>query len=179
MNKLLRVIENKVDRLREAFDFSDELKIDVKVLAKKMGLEVSAKSMPDDVSGLLVIEDSLGKIAYNRTNSKPRIRFTIAHEIGHYHLKHSRTGSLFIVQVSITKYRNARSSAGTDWQEREANAFAAALLMPRHLVKREYARYSFDPFDVNNDDMEKMAKSFNVSKQAMAIRLSNLGYLAY
>lgn len=51
--------------------------------------------------------------------------------------------------------------------------------MPRHLVKREYARYSFDPFDVNNDDMEKMAKSFNVSKQAMAIRLSNLGYLAY
>lgn len=65
--------------------------------------------------------------------------------------------------------------------EQQANACAAAFLMPRDLLKKEYANarkdagYLRDHPNFIYQTVKSMAKDFNVSKQAMTIRLQNLG----
>jgi hypothetical protein len=55
---------------------------------------------------------------------------------------------------------------GYNWRaERAANDFAASLLMPASMVKREFTRTS---------DVGTLASRFNVSPAAMSFRLINL-----
>jgi Zn-dependent peptidase ImmA (M78 family) len=42
----------------------------------------------EDVSGLLISKGGSTVIAVQETDSLSRQRFTIAHEIGHFHLRH-------------------------------------------------------------------------------------------
>lgn len=56
--------------------------------------------------------------------------------------------------------------------EKEANYFAMCLLMPTHLVKQEAAKLTFDL--TNDDAIKSLAKTFDVSTTAMALRLSQL-----
>ena len=75
-------------------------------------------------------------------------------------------------------WRNSTSSAATDAQEIEANAFAAARLMPDDLVRERLdAAVRGRP---SNDDalVARMAKTFAVSRQSMEYRLANLGLLS-
>jgi Zn-dependent peptidase ImmA (M78 family) len=64
--------------------------------------------------------------------------------------------------------------------ERQANACAAAFLMPADLVKKEYIdRYKSAGFERYNYDfmwrlLKEMSVDFSVSKQAMSYRLQNL-----
>lgn len=70
-------------------------------------------------------------------------------------------------------YRNNASSTGEVLIEREANAFAAAILMPKELIAQEINKL------LDGDALEiitKLSKKFGVSEQAMSFRLSNLGY---
>ena len=54
----------------------------------------------------------------------------------------------------------------------DANAFAAVLLMPAKWVREAFNR---QPFDLTEDDgLEKLARKFKVSPQAMTYRLINL-----
>ena len=57
----------------------------------------------------------------------------------------------------------------------EANAFAAALLMPARLVRGEIKKRKLDLDD--EDDLSALAKQFHVSASAMSYRLVNLGLL--
>lgn len=56
--------------------------------------------------------------------------------------------------------------------EDEANYFAMCLLMPSHLVKQEVAKVKLDL--TNDDALKSLAKTFDVSMTAMALRLSQL-----
>jgi Zn-dependent peptidase ImmA (M78 family) len=51
-------------------------------------------------------------------------------------------------------------------QEREANQFASALLMPEDWLKAEVKKTGLD--------LDKLSKKFDVSKQALTIRLLDL-----
>lgn len=68
-------------------------------------------------------------ILYNDTLDNPgRIRFTLAHELGHYILKHNeKTGKTILSRYSL-------SSEEYDLFEKEANYFAKRLLAPIPLV---------------------------------------------
>lgn len=66
--------------------------------------------------------------------------------------------------------------------ERQANACAAAFLMPRNLVIKNYKgwyEYMGDKTSKQAEDgiIEAMAGEFSVSKQAMFIRLKQLGLM--
>ena len=111
-------------------------------------------------------------IGYNRSHVPVRQRFTIAHEIGHYVL-HRKSGDLFIDRHHKVFARDKSSSRGEDEKEVEANAFAAALLMPEELVEEELDRIGFDLGD--EADVRELANKFNVSTQSMLFRLTNLG----
>lgn len=63
-------------------------------------------------------------------------------------------------------------------EEMQANAFATALLMPKHLVKnRLHHHLDHDGHASDADIVERLAADFQVSMQAMEYRLANLGLL--
>jgi hypothetical protein len=86
-----------------------------------------------------------------------RRRFTIAHEIGHFVLHPHR----------LAPQRGGGVNAAWQAQEREADLFAAELLMPEDLVRE--AVFSYGP------DVERLADHFDVSRQAMQTRLKWMG----
>lgn len=153
--------------------------VDVIQVVGKLGVSLEGYDFGDDVSGVYINEGSKTIIGFNNTNGEKRQRFTIAHELGHSVLGHKRDG-LFVDNPSkyfTILFRDNDSSTGEYLQEREANAFAAALLMPKELIEnaiREY--YSADDFpkDEEFNLIEKLCKKFNVSSQAMSFRLTNL-----
>ena len=100
-----------------------------------------------------------------------RQRFTIAHELGHLRL-HSKDQPVFIDKAPKVMYRNNASATGEIHKEREANAFAAALLMPKDLIANVIENCKCG----GDDAVKYLAKEFKVSDQAMSFRLSNLGY---
>ena len=144
-------------------------------LAKKIGLDVIAYNLGDDISGTLVIDNGKGFIGYNPSHPRRRQRFTIAHEIGHYQLHNSsKTNQLFVDKDFVMKYRSANNYTPLEKKhEQEANAFAAALLMPKHFIDKEIRKKS--NVDLHELDLiESLAKLFDVSVPAMTFRLTNL-----
>ena len=93
-------------------------------------------SLGQDISGLLAIENNQGTIGYNQNESRVRRRFTIAHELGHYEL-HKNQSALFVdKQFKIYRSQNSSTVNNNQELEKEANAFAAAVLMPEEFIKR-------------------------------------------
>lgn len=157
------------------------LPINVTKVAEKLGLQVIDHELAGDVSGVLILNDGKGTIGVNTEHADVRKRFTIAHEIGHFVLGHQREGSVFVDQSrkQMVIYRDDKSSTGEYQQEREANAFAAALLMPVIILKDKVKDYSFSFIEEpEQPTIYRLAQEFDVSTNAMAYRLSNLGYLS-
>ena len=150
----------------------DEIPIGVDRLAKSLGLDVQLKDLDDDISAFLLLEGDKQVIVVNEKHHKNRRRFSIAHEIGHFCLHHtSGKDRLFIDKA--TYYRNNQAQSGLSSYEIEANRFAASLLMPRHQILRQ-----LDPseliFDNENQNVGSLAEQFEVSEQAMTLRLVRL-----
>ncbi|HLO73880.1 MAG TPA: ImmA/IrrE family metallo-endopeptidase [Flavobacterium sp.] len=146
---------------------------DIDKLVKHLKIELIKKrfDFESDISGLLAINNNRAVISVNSTEDVKRQRFTIAHEIGHLTL-HSKDQPFFVNKTSKVMYRNNASATGEIFKEREANAFAAALLMPRELISNEIDECEFG----GDEAVKHLAKRFKVSEQAMSFRLSNLGY---
>lgn len=68
--------------------------------------------------------------------------------------------------------RSPESSTAEDVEEIESNAFAAALLMPEPFLRNDTAGFVLDVEDAAL--VQKLAKRYNVSAQAMTVRLINL-----
>ena len=98
--------------------------------------------------------------------SDGRLRFTAAHELAHW-LIHQELycGS---GDVAAMHKRERKSSEADKYIERQADALAGALLMPINQVKRSFYRLLS-----GKDKAAVLAKQFNVSRQAMEIRLKN------
>ncbi|MFT3909761.1 MAG: ImmA/IrrE family metallo-endopeptidase [Ferruginibacter sp.] len=129
----------------------------------------------DGVSGILMVEKSSATIGYATNEPRERQRFTKAHELGHFLLH--RGGNLFIDKKSMSMYRPSNGAPSNDWQEWEANEFAACILMPEHLVREEMKNIQIDYADdeSGNTWIKKLADIFEVSVSAMSIRISKLG----
>ncbi len=152
-----------------------EAPVDVLHIAKRLGLEVRKEAAEGDLSGFLFRNEGNGKavIGVNRNQHPNRQRFTVAHELGHY-LLHS-TGRVHVERGYSIKLRDGRSSEGVDEEEKEANLFAAELLMPRRFLTRDISHAaSLDLFD--EASLSEVAERYKVSTQALAFRLAYLGF---
>ncbi len=148
---------------------SIEAPVDVERLAKALGISVRYERLDKDVSGLLLVENGVAKVAINELHHLNRQRFTLAHEIGHV-LLHAGSDRVF---VDRRFFRNEWSSKGELREEIEANAFAAALLMPQSLVRQHLAADA----GITDVDVFRLATRFQVSEQAMTLRLVKLKYI--
>lgn len=171
---------SRIDASRSARQTLDKVgahrvPVPVEHVAAALGLTVERGRFGDDISGLLVMHDGRGIIGVNADHAATRQRFTIAHEIGHFVL-HRNAMQVFIDHQFFTPYlaafRDGTSSTGSDRLEREANAYAAELLMPADLLGHAVAGLELEAAD--EEVIATLASRFQVSKQAMTIRLVNL-----
>lgn len=88
----------------------------------------------ENVLGAAHVEDREILIDQRVTNHEGRFRFTCAHELGHLML-HKKVRSVFQESSIFNLYRPS-----PDRFERQADRFAAALLMPIPLLERELVR---------------------------------------
>jgi len=151
--------------------------VDVRKIATDLGLRIVEDDLGDDVSGALVTNATDAAILVQAQQHPNRQRFTIGHEIGHHILGHhfDEGGHVHVDRGNYISLRGRRASEGVDPKEIEANWFAAALLMPSALVKAEVAR--LDVPALHDQHVESLANLFEVSQQAMTIRLTTLRLL--
>jgi len=149
--------------------------VHVEKIAIKMDLDIQPADLGPKVSGALIINDGKATIGVNQNESKVRRRFTIAHELGHYIL-HRSTNNFFVEKMVL--FRNTDTSLGEEKKEKQANAFAAGLLMPQTILETEIEIALKNDSIENDDDLiSYLAKKFEVSEIAMTYRLSNLNLL--
>ncbi|PLS84581.1 MAG: hypothetical protein CYG60_17180 [Actinobacteria bacterium] len=155
---------------RERYELGDSPIPDLAMLADEVGVVVARLPLGDTGApdGCSAIDPETGAayILINSDKSRVRRRFTVAHELGHLVMGHLRGG-----QVVIDETLNERAP-----QEREANAFAAGLLMPKSGVRGAVDRLRKRLGE--NDPVGWivwLADSFGVSEEAAAYRLVNLG----
>ena len=87
-----------------------------------------------------------------------RQRWTLAHELGHY-LLHARSGVCSLFDEPT--------------QEREANKYAAELLIPVDQVIACWEALNIYPYN-KEEKIKILAKEFEVSAQAMEIRIKEV-----
>ncbi len=140
--------------------FQAKAPVDVVALAGHIGLNVWEDDLPEGISGKLFRDPINGgpsgfSIVVRQDDPRVRKRFTVAHELAHYLLHKDQIGS----EVEDTVLYRSKLS---DSIEREANRFAAAMLMPVNLIE-EATRV--------NRDARAIAHYLQVSEAALKIRL--------
>lgn len=172
----IRTARQQGEALAEAMNFR-KAPVDVEKVAERLRLKLVYMNLGDDVSGLLISKGDSSVIAVQETDHPNRRRFTIAHEIGHFFLRHQFDPGehVHVDRGHLITPRNSRSSTGVDPKEIEANQFAACLLMPSNLLSRAIKEFKTD--SLLDYHVVRLADEFEVSEQAMTIRLSTLGYL--
>lgn len=128
--------------------------LDVVGLATSIGIAIEMVPLANDISGYLRKEGGSWKIGVNSLHHPNRRRFTIAHELGHYFL-HRDEGN-FEDRMLFRRENQVNR------QEREANEFAAKLLMPSAEFRLEMS--------ANGYDISSVAKVFGVSGAAAEFR---------
>ena len=140
--------------------YGQGIPVDVETIARDMGFKVIAD--PDlSCCGQASIENGIPVIRYRESDSLVRRRFTISHEIGHFVLGHTDTG---------TKLRDVTVDPSLDPNEIDANTFAAELLVPRVVLDLIMSRGA-------GDSIKHLADTFGVSGAVMEYRLKSLGYI--
>lgn len=120
-----------------------ELPVDLEKVLKHLNLQAFAFDFNNKNRGALAtLFDGTQAILYSTTCDEQQARFTIAHEVGHIILNHN----------------NFKGNI-----EKEANSFAARLLMPLGILN-----------ELNVQSAEELAKICNVSIEAAGYRFERL-----
>jgi len=135
------------------------LPVPVEAIAEDLlGLSVERAAL--EVSGMLLPAER--RVIVNAAEPDARRRFTVAHELGHWACQ-CLEGSSAPVYCRPKDVSTAADRA----LEREANVFAAELLMPEAAVRNAFAANGAD-----------LANQFGVSDEALAWRLFNFGLVS-
>lgn len=160
-----------------------EAPVNVYEIAKAHNITISeAPTGDDNLSGLILRKRSekTALIGVNSTHSTTRKRFTIAHELGHFFLHQNH--EVFVDTKDNFSVQFRRKTSVYDLKESEANSFAAELLMPEELIMKSFGKL-YEAFKDSAKKLEPrhiriitehLAEAFEVSKEAMRIRLENL-----
>ncbi len=152
-------ILSPAEKLLKSLGITDPVEIDLPAIAWTVNARLRFRHM-DGCEARIVGNQSEAIISVNSSSSPRRQRFSIAHELGHWH--HHR-GRLLICQN-----QDIGSALPHNLQpERIADSYAADLLMPGYLfdpIIRSLKKVSFQTVDT-------LRNTFNVSWTAAAIRL--------
>lgn len=149
----------------------DRPPVPVPDLAERLKIKVVTTPLQNGVSGALIRDGGQCFIAVNSGHHRNRQRFTIAHEIGHFWLEHELDDH--VDREFTVLMRDQNSSTADNALEVAANQFAAALLMPKDFIFRDFVRLG--KFD--DETTTRLALKYQVSELSFQLRLRNLGLL--
>ena len=132
-------------------------------IAKELGVKVTRLPLGKAIAGQIMRDPLKGgssgfSILINSDDAMNRQKFTLAHELAHFILHRD------LIESGIIDDTMYRSELGSTY-ETQANQLAADILMPIRLVKK---------WRLIEPDPKELAKRFDVSEQAMKIRLSGM-----
>ena len=132
------------------------------VVTELFGLKIQKTDLGDTTSGFLNQLDDGWCIFVNKYENERRQRFTIAHELGHFLLHKSKP----TFEKDFIFFRDNNNNK----EEREANDFAAELLMPENYVRDYIAK--------GNNTIKLLADKFYLSTPAVKYRVYKLGLIS-
>ncbi len=137
----------------------------VQYLTQDQSYKIFPKAMDlkEKFSGQIVRSGNAAGIIYNSTHSVVRQRFTFAHELGHLILEHD---------LRVQTYNEMINLKTKSPIEREANLFAAELLMPKTLVSDYLKKHQVKT-------VKELAEIFNVSEEAMWYKITDENLIRY
>jgi Zn-dependent peptidase ImmA (M78 family) len=149
----------------------DRQPVELAELAKKIGLSI--RHVPSDgFEGALVriVNQPIGIVAVRKNMPRPRERFTIAHEIGHFvlpgHEDERRVCSEEEIETPEADAKDVKPEDAYNRRlEQEAHKFASRLLMPSPVIGRIVKRLGF-----SIQTCELVSRLFQVSLMAAAAR---------
>ncbi|MFZ5233694.1 ImmA/IrrE family metallo-endopeptidase [Enterobacter bugandensis] len=120
---------------------ADALPVDCIQIAESLGIKVQGAPLKNEFQGALFITPDVTAIIYNENIKEDgRKNFTIAHEIGHYCLHSDREE----VQCRLEDVGAFSLTPHGKEIEKEANEFAACLLMPEKDVQQQLLGKNLD-----------------------------------
>jgi hypothetical protein len=129
----------------------------------------------EDLAGFLYITGPFGRVFVNADDPVPRRRFTAGHELGHFILHRELMGGMVSFGDSPATVIEVEDDTAVA-MERQANRFAAELLMPAQVCRARAAAFRKTyrvcprtPFAYY------LAAELVVSPEAMRYRLRDLG----
>lgn len=145
------------ERLLQELGITEPDEIDLEAIAYHVNARVRYRSL-DGCEARIIGKGDEAIITVNANSTYRRKRFSIAHELGHWH--HHR-GKCLTCRVEEYRPRDVLSP------ERVADSYAADLLMPNYLFRplaRHQSKLTFKT-------VAALANIFNTSNSATAIRL--------
>lgn len=166
--------------------------------AKEVGLENDFEELDESQLGLLDVKNNHVTLNINAEGNYERIRFTMAHECGHYVLHTKFLKSANVTSIGETDNTITVSNDDRKRLEYQANKFASFLLMPQERIEILYyflfqkfvhSKFgdSLQPIYYSPTQPEtyysyenvvgNMARILKVSRQALEIRLKAMNLL--
>jgi hypothetical protein len=149
----------------KALGITDPAEIDLEAIAWDQGARIRSRPLDGCEARIIGTTDN-AIITVNSRSPRRRRRFSIAHELGHWHYHRGRT--LMCLADDI-----GRAAVGELGPETVANRFASRLLMPEYLfqpIARGYPKVDFRA-------IRAIADKFDTSATATAIRLVEGNYV--
>ncbi len=138
------VLRERAEEVRNDYWKTDALPVDVELIVEKMGYEIIPTDVLQEFEAFLNVGNTAiyvnGRKYDNPAYSK-RVRFSIAHELGHAALHADLLGRYTI--TSIDEYMEfVRSLKDEDYSamEYQANEFAGRLLVPKNRFMEEMSK---------------------------------------
>lgn len=135
----------------------------IALLEHQLGVRVFVRPLPGRISGLYAFDEAVGAcMLINVSVRRTRRRYAAAHELGH--LVSSRGEPDILLENSSMQAR----------EERYANAFANAFLMPARAVMQQFDEITAGASHLTRRHVILLAHVFGVSREAMVRRLETL-----
>jgi len=135
-------------------------------LEREWGFRIFLHPVDSSVSGVFAFTESLGpNVLLNRKHPISRTNWTLAHELGHFLTDRDGANVVLLDQHLIEP------------SERFVDKFAAAFLMPASALRRQFNEISEGGESFSARNLIFLAHEFQVSLQAMTLRLTDLGLL--
>ncbi len=156
-------VDPPAERLLRDLGITEPGEIDAEVIACAVGVTVRYRRLGVGDARIVGLGDR-AIITVDDRASRVRQRFSVAHELGHWH--HHRGRRLIC--------HGAEQQDGAAGCEREADGYAADLLMPRFMLEPLVAGVPMS-FDL----VCQIAATFGVSTMAAALRLADVHPAAF
>ncbi len=163
---ILEHIEARAAAILKAAN-AHSIPVPIEVIAARHQVRIS-RAPHSKFSGMLIRKDGYALIGVSSSEAFVRQRFTIAHELGHFFLHPQKD--------AFVDYRDNKRDVMRTPREKQANMFAAALLMPRDILRKDCKAMAKS--GLADDDLQALARRYAVSEDAMRFRLINLNIVA-